>query len=47
MVGDFIEGEGIHFVSIPFEFYGSKFDISGISAENINLVIRMVVLLTM
>ena len=38
MVGDFIKGEGIHFVSIPFEFYGSKFDVSGISAENVNLV---------
>ena len=38
MVGDFIKAEGIHFVSIPFEFYGSKFDVSGISAENVNLV---------
>ncbi len=38
MVGDFIESEGIDFVSIPFDFNGSKFDISGISADNINLV---------
>jgi len=38
MAGDFLEGEGINFVSIPFEFNGSKFDVSNISLENINLV---------
>ena len=36
--GNIIESDGKSFLVIPFEFHGSKYDISNISVDNINLV---------
>ena len=36
--GNIIESDGKSFLVIPFEFHGSKYDITNISVDNINLV---------